>query len=55
MQDVYESSNIMVVSSINFSKEWIMDTGCTWHMTPNKYVFEELCDQIGGSVLSGKK
>ena len=30
-----------------------MDSGCTWHMTPNKNVFEELCEQDGGSVLLG--
>ena len=28
-----------------------MDSGCTWHMTPNKDLFEKLCDQDGGSVL----
>lgn len=51
VEDNYESSDILVVSSNNFSKEWMMDSGCTWHMTPNKDVFEELCDQDGRSVL----
>lgn len=37
----------------NASKEWIMDSGCTWHMTPNKDLFKELCDQDGGYVLLG--
>src|ERR1044072_8002533 len=30
-----------------------MDSGCTWHMTPNKDLFEELCDQDSGSILLG--
>ena len=53
VQDEYESYDVLVVSSSNSSKEWIVDSGCTWYMTLNKYVFEELCDQDGGSVLLG--
>src|SRR3954471_23054695 len=53
VQDDFESSDVLVVSSSDFKKEWIMDSGCTWHMTPNKDLFEELCDQDGGSVLLG--
>ena len=53
VQDDFDSSDVLVVSSSNSSKEWIMDSGCTWHMTPNKDLFEELCDQDGGSVLLG--
>ncbi|MCI30219.1 hypothetical protein A2U01_0051428, partial [Trifolium medium] len=30
-----------------------MDSGCNWHMTPNKYLFKELCDEDGGYVLLG--
>src|SRR3954470_16357279 len=30
-----------------------MDSGCTWHMNPNKNLFEKLCDQDGGLVLLG--
>ena len=29
-----------------------MDSGCTWHKTPKKDLFEELCDH-GGSVFLG--
>ena len=35
-QDDFESSDVLVVSSSDSKKEWIMDSGCTWHMTPNK-------------------
>lgn len=51
VQDDYESSDVLVVTSNNSSKEWIMDSVCTWHMTSNKDVFEELYDQDGRSVL----
>lgn len=53
VQDDYESSDVVVVTSNNSSKEWIMDSGCTWHVTPNKDVFEKLCDQDGRSMLVG--
>lgn len=53
VQDGYESSGVLVVLSSDSSKEWIMDSGYIWHMNPNKDVFEELCDQNGGSVLLG--
>lgn len=51
VQDDYESSYVLVVSSINSCKERIMDSGCTWYMTPNKDVYEELCEKDGGFVL----
>lgn len=53
VQDNYESSNVPMVLSSDSRKEWIMDLSCTWHMTPNKYVFEDICDQDGRSVLLG--
>lgn len=39
-QDDFESSDVLVVSSSDSKKEWIMDSGCTWHMTPNIQLFE---------------
>lgn len=41
VEDDYESFDFPLVSSSDSSKEWIMDSACTWHMTPNKDVFEE--------------
>ena len=32
----YELADVLIVSSINSDKEWILDSGCTFHMTPNK-------------------
>ncbi|KAG8364666.1 hypothetical protein BUALT_Bualt18G0022200 [Buddleja alternifolia] len=34
--DGYESADVLMVSSINSEREWILDSGCTFHMTPNK-------------------
>ena len=53
VQDDFDLSDVLVFSRSDSRKEWIMDSGCTWHMTPNKDLFEELCDQDGGSILLG--
>ena len=41
VSDGYESSDALAVSSVDSEKEWILDSGCTFHMTPNKSWFEE--------------
>ena len=51
--DGYESAEILMVSKVNSEKEWILDSGCTFHMTPNKAWFEELKQGDGGVVLLG--
>lgn len=33
--------------------EWILDLGCSFHMTPNKEWFETYNDQEGGSIPLG--
>ena len=48
-----ESSDALTVSSVNAEKEWILDSGCTFHMTPNKSWFEEFTKKDGGMVLLG--
>ncbi|XP_050902779.1 uncharacterized protein LOC127115231 [Lathyrus oleraceus] len=53
VQDDFDSSDALVVSSDDLSKKWIMDSRCTLHMTLNKDLFEELCDQDSGYVLLG--
>ena len=51
--DGYESAEILMVSSVNSEKEWILDLGYTFHMTSNKAWFEELMQGDGGVVLLG--
>ena len=53
IQDDFEYSDVLVVSSNDLRREWLMDSGYTWHMTLNKDLFEELYDQDGGFVLLG--
>lgn len=34
-------------------QEWIMDTGCSYHMTPKKEWFDELNEEITGIIKMG--
>ncbi|KAL1189499.1 Retrovirus-related Pol polyprotein from transposon TNT 1-94 [Cardamine amara subsp. amara] len=40
---------------VSLENEWIMDTGCSYHMTHKKEWFEELSEDVGGSVRMGNK
>ena len=51
VQDDFDSYDVLVVSISNSSKEWILNSGCTWHMNRNKDLFEELCELDGGYVF----
>ena len=53
VSDGYESSDALAVSSVDSEKEWILDSGCTFHMTPNKSWFEEFKQDDEGVVLLG--
>ena len=52
-QDGYDSSKVLVVSTNNTDKNWRMDSGCSFHMTPNKWWFETLNEFDGGQVMLG--
>lgn len=51
--DEYESAEVLMVSDFDVKDEWIMDLGCTFHMTPNKHFFVELEEFNGGKVVMG--
>lgn len=53
VQDGYESAEALMVSSGKSDGKWIMDSGCLFHMTPNKPWFEKFTELQGGSVLLG--
>lgn len=38
----YESVKVLMVSDLDIKDEWIMDLGCTFHMSPNKQFLVEL-------------
>ena len=52
-QDGYESANVLVVSTSEFDKKWILDYGFSFHMTPNKDWFESFKYIDGGQVILG--
>jgi hypothetical protein len=51
--DGYKSAGVLVVSTSRNDKEWVMDSGCSYHMCPNKDYFESLELKHGGLVLLG--
>ncbi|KAK9053912.1 hypothetical protein SSX86_024987 [Deinandra increscens subsp. villosa] len=51
--DGYESSDVLVVSSKSSRYSWILDSGCSYHMTPVKSLFREFKDRDLGSVKLG--
>lgn len=40
VEDGYESSEVLMVSSSVDNCEWILDSGCSFHMTPNCLWFQ---------------
>ena len=53
VQDGYDISKVLVVSINDTDKNWIMDSSCSFHMTPNKGWFETLNEFDGGQVMLG--
>ncbi|KAF8080959.1 hypothetical protein N665_0912s0002 [Sinapis alba] len=44
---------ILTVSVQETKYEWVLDSGCTFHITPNKHVMFDLEELEGGKVLMG--
>ncbi|KAD3641917.1 hypothetical protein E3N88_31141 [Mikania micrantha] len=51
--DGYESSDVLVVTRDKSNEELIMDSGCSYHMTPHKTYFSELLIEEMGTVQLG--
>ena len=57
----YSEANGLYVSEalsstdIHLEDEWVMDTGCSYHMTYKREWFEDLNEDAGGSVRMGNK
>ena len=49
----YESADVLVASNVDSGQEWVLDSGCTFHMCPNKDLFYEFEEKVGGTVLLG--
>ncbi|KAD7478133.1 hypothetical protein E3N88_01269 [Mikania micrantha] len=51
--DGYESSDVLVVSHGKSNAEWVLDSGCSYHMTPHRHYFDKLVIQEMGTVKLG--
>ena len=51
--DGFEISEVLIVSKSYSNEEWIMDSACTYHMTPRKDFLFDFKEISGGEVLMG--
>lgn len=51
----YDSAKALIFHIGDSCKEWVLDSGCLFHMCPNKSWFEEIEIEEGGSVLLENK
>lgn len=51
--DGYDSAEVLNVAEVDSGKEWILDSGCSFHMCPIKAWFEDFKEADGGYVLLG--
>ncbi|KAK4841553.1 hypothetical protein QYF36_006375 [Acer negundo] len=49
----FEHSEVLAISTEDVKNELILDSGCSFHMTPRKDWFTEFKELSGGSVLMG--
>lgn len=51
--DVLYAAEALNITDLDLEQEWIMDTGCSYHMTPKKEWFDELNEEITGIIKMG--
>ena len=51
--DGYKSVEVLAISNMDSEKEWIIDSGCLYHMTPNRTWFKDYSQEDSGMVLLG--
>ncbi|KAL8523239.1 hypothetical protein ACS0TY_013272 [Phlomoides rotata] len=49
----YDSAEVLSIISAEVSSEWVLDSGCSFHMNPIREWFQDFQNQDGGSVLLG--
>ncbi|KAL8554089.1 hypothetical protein ACS0TY_002348 [Phlomoides rotata] len=52
-EDGYDSAKVLTISADRVDDEWVLDSGCSFHMCPNECWFKDLEKMDGGSVLLG--
>nr|GFB26260.1 retrovirus-related Pol polyprotein from transposon TNT 1-94 [Tanacetum cinerariifolium] len=50
---IYDGSEVMMVMSVEALLDWIMDSGCSYHMTPRLDLFSDFLECDRGRVLLG--
>lgn len=49
----YDSAEVLCVSDLDNYQNWISDSGCSFHMCPNRSWFESFQQENGGRVILG--
>ncbi|XP_075499116.1 uncharacterized protein LOC142537491 [Primulina tabacum] len=52
-QEGYESGDVLCTSNCKSDNCWILDSGCSFHLSPNKDWFETFNESNGGQVMLG--
>lgn len=52
-EDGYESADMLLVTTEKSENEWIMDSGFSFHMSPNRHWICDFTKVDGGKVLMG--
>lgn len=53
LHEGYESAEVLVVTELDSKEQWILDSDCSFHMTPWKHYFTDLTEMEGGKVVMG--
>ncbi|KAH9762289.1 hypothetical protein KPL70_000762 [Citrus sinensis] len=51
--DGYHSADLLVASNSNIKGQWVLDSGCSFHLCPNKSFFHTYKSVDGGRVFMG--
>lgn len=54
ISDGFDTSEVLAFSLDHKESEWILDSGCSFRMTPNRDWFETLEEGEGSRVIMGK-
>ncbi|KAL8463061.1 hypothetical protein ACS0TY_033901 [Phlomoides rotata] len=50
-EEGYDSADVLTISADMMGDEWVLDSGCSFHMCPKECWFKDLEKMNGGSVL----
>ena len=53
MKSQKDSAEVLIVTTTESDKKWVLDSGCSFHMSPNKDWFETFNEVLEEQVLLG--